>query len=1251
MSNPNQPRKRRQLETFTDEPHWVRETVAPASQRVLAIPELLSLIFGFLSHSDISPTTEEEEDAPDTNASCYCPCTQCLTDDYVAGTDATGVISLPSPFSIPTVRTDGTPSKDESEPAMLCHCQLPVHRQLSSLFDKKGRRTKTSEPNRPSFNFVNALVCRQWSPIALDALWRVVDRPERLFSFLDGSWGTKPTDSRVSDKLRGLKGLYRAERGFGRMPDWWEPGVKEFLDLPDDEDDDEEDDESDAGSSDDEDSKPRTVRRREYELYSFRSAPTPASWARFDRYARRVRHLIYTRPCLSDAAMNHIAVTRPRLSVLPRLHTLTWADNPLNHAVLFMHEGVKRLELRIEVFGREKVDPHTPAEQTSSMYSELGLDSFTYSLKDEPMSVLFGLGGGDEPILPNKTISRTLATQLAEIPRRMPNIQTLCLSSFIPISLYLPALLCTLFRVPPKAEDEDEGSQTSTTPCLRNLRRLVIPRSYTCAPVLEQLASFPQLEVLEYQFDDSLGWGRANDVGLGKCVPPNWRTYEAGADSPITEGADDIPDRRWFGGLLGGRDEATTDSEDQPVTPVQRTSQYPSATIFPKLYDLSLTIPLTDARKLLLSSPDASSAESSNRPHKAGSILKSTSLPSSTLQGLPCWPQNLVCLYLDAPPGLLASPLEIRELIQAIALACYGPSTGRDTRPARLEKLCLVCSADSDSGYEALCGTCDDTLVVGSERRLGMKVIEPLLELLHSPSPLVRKRSLVEGEGDGQEPEEGGDEEAVSRRLRPKFALKSFEITHHFPMALTQADVECIAERWGGCIEKLTLSCEPVAGFGITGSGTGASPPAAEAELDSPADRNNGTNRLEATLTLAALLPFARYCSELRHLGLFIDASRGVHGLMEPIIGPSSHRAGEQPDGQTEVEVGDLDIDLYTAAIARRYLKVPFSHDTVPNAFPVFKKLQRLSLGTSIMPVDIDDLDLREPPSLDQGSGGVDQDDATVREPRPRRPSTKERLMDTLRNAARARMLIKKDDKPQSNPNQLLDWDGDTLLHSYIRRTGVRLGLLEEDEIERELGATILHEDSSSLVPLFLAQILPCLPAAASNDTSSSKSKPDLTSSAFTTIIEAGTTWSGSPTGLMASAWAIQANWTVGEPFEAERERQRKRRRRERRRQQEEAAEGGDDNQSNPQNAVATTGGVVGIPNPDPASQASASTAAAGGTSTLVIPFAPPVPCFSEPLGYLPYILASVYRARVKKWITLNETVLPTAVADRKSVV
>ena len=258
--------------------------------------------------------------------------------------------------------------------------------------------------------------------------------------------------------------------------------------------------------------------------------------------------------------MNQIALTRPRLAILPRMHSLTWVDNPLNHAVLFMHPNVRRLEVRIEVFGFQKVDPQSALEETFNTYNELGLNTFNYGPPLERISEVYSVG--QEDILPNRDVTRTLATQLAEIPRRMPNLRTLCISSYIPCSLYLPALLCTLLKAPPPPTPDDQHEEPPTDDTLSKLRTLVLPRFYACAPLLERLAQFPELQVVEYQFDDALGWGRPGDVGLGKCVPPSWVCFEPQMDHlRVSESSQRGKRRGWFAGLLGAG-EADAEEED-----------------------------------------------------------------------------------------------------------------------------------------------------------------------------------------------------------------------------------------------------------------------------------------------------------------------------------------------------------------------------------------------------------------------------------------------------------------------------------------------------------------------------------------------------------------------------------------------------------------------------------------------------------------------------------------------------------------
>ncbi|TRM67010.1 hypothetical protein BD626DRAFT_167728 [Schizophyllum amplum] len=122
-----------------------------------------------------------------------------------------------------------------------------------------------------------ALVCRQWSEIALDALWRLVDDLPRLFGILAPL--TKQNASNALEFSRSLQ-------------------------------------------ADD--------------------------WTRFNRYARRVRHLAYDESAgaLAQSAFTEIATTRTSLEILPSLNALEW-NAPLRASVMFMHRNVKRFIITV----------------------------------------------------------------------------------------------------------------------------------------------------------------------------------------------------------------------------------------------------------------------------------------------------------------------------------------------------------------------------------------------------------------------------------------------------------------------------------------------------------------------------------------------------------------------------------------------------------------------------------------------------------------------------------------------------------------------------------------------------------------------------------------------------------------------------------------------------------------------------------------------------------------------------------------
>jgi hypothetical protein len=259
------------------------------------------------------------------------------------------------------------------------------------------------------------------------------------------------------------------------------------------------------------------------------------------------------------------------------------------------------------------------------------------------------------------------------------------------------------------------------------------------------------------------------------------------------------------------------------------------------------------------------------------------------------------------------------------------------------------------------------------------------------------------------------------------------------------------------------------------------------------------------------------------------------------------------PDADSNV----TNIDAYTRSIAQQYLSGPLSNPEIPHAYPVFRSLVRLNLGVSVIEVGIDDLesagyDL----SLAKRKGKEDSDvDAKYEEGEEEDQDDEEEeeegLRGVLRDAARIR-LQKQGNKEEEGK----EYDDEL---DFIRRTGARLALAEEDEIEysgvlksldTHAGAAppnLDYSSTSSLVPIFLAQILPCFPAQSrpyhAGSTSSGRSAAEM--GCFTTVIEAGMTWSSSAPSFMASSRAVEESWDVGEPYEVEKARQKRRKERE----------------------------------------------------------------------------------------------------------
>ncbi|KDR71523.1 hypothetical protein GALMADRAFT_281781 [Galerina marginata CBS 339.88] len=82
------------------------------------------------------------------------------------------------------------------------------------------------------------------------------------------------------------------------------------------------------------------------ELYEFDRLPESADWKRFEKYANRVRRLVYEPDGLTpprkmkQSVFDDVARTRTRLDILPNMHTLQWRA-PLSISIMFMHSGIK----------------------------------------------------------------------------------------------------------------------------------------------------------------------------------------------------------------------------------------------------------------------------------------------------------------------------------------------------------------------------------------------------------------------------------------------------------------------------------------------------------------------------------------------------------------------------------------------------------------------------------------------------------------------------------------------------------------------------------------------------------------------------------------------------------------------------------------------------------------------------------------------------------------------------------------------
>lgn len=185
---------------------------------------------------------------------------------------------------------------------------------------------------------------------------------------------------------------------------------------------------------------------------------------------------------------------------------MTWADNPLSWSVVFMHPGVKRLEVRIGVWAIEAVITLPEATLHLNNSGEANTASTGDQRLRKPLTLLDAL-------------TQTLTTHLSNVPSRMPYLTSLSISSFLPASLLDEALTSTLLPALPgqSASQANELALLDGTsgpsglpqipapernPGLQNLVSLTLPRFFTTAPILQSISMLPNLKTLEFQYDE-----------------------------------------------------------------------------------------------------------------------------------------------------------------------------------------------------------------------------------------------------------------------------------------------------------------------------------------------------------------------------------------------------------------------------------------------------------------------------------------------------------------------------------------------------------------------------------------------------------------------------------------------------------------------------------------------------------------------------------------------------------------------------
>ncbi|KAH7914881.1 hypothetical protein BJ138DRAFT_1176931 [Hygrophoropsis aurantiaca] len=156
--------------------------------------------------------------------------------------------------------------------------------------------------------------------------------------------------------------------------------------------------------------------------YVFQGTPDAHDWARFQKYAARVRRLSFREHMDTHnivSVLDDVARTRTVVDILPHTHTLEWIYSSVEYmdrSVLFMHNGITNLTVAVPPL---HFDRPVFSDMCARMPRLLALDlrvPFAMNLiEDDIISMLQNLPGLKKIALPEYHVTSAIITQLSKM--------------------------------------------------------------------------------------------------------------------------------------------------------------------------------------------------------------------------------------------------------------------------------------------------------------------------------------------------------------------------------------------------------------------------------------------------------------------------------------------------------------------------------------------------------------------------------------------------------------------------------------------------------------------------------------------------------------------------------------------------------------------------------------------------------------------------------------------------------------------